>query len=471
MTRMSNKEAATSIIKLVGGKSNISSLVHCATRLRFELHDTSLAERDALKALPAVLGVVDSQGQTMVIIGPLVNEMYSEIMRQLENAPDGQTPDSGPAKPGDNAVAGAKAPKKSWFDKLLATISAIFTPYIPILATSGIIKGLIDILAQSGILPNTSNTYLILAGAGNALIYFFPILLAFTAAQKFGASPYIGAVIGAALMEPNITGITTTGNVIDFLGIHFTAMNFSSTVIPIILAIWAYSYLDKLLKRFLPKALQFIFVPFLSLLIMVPLTLMVFGPVGGFLANLVADGYEFFLNSNVIIFNAIFGALFIYVIMLGIHWVVLPLQLSYLAEHGMEYSLGSGGMGNYAVLGVCLAVMIISKNKEDRAMASSSAFVNFLSGVTEPGIYGVVMKNKKYFISLTLGGLAGGIVCGVTKTYITNFAFSGLLGLPAFLSSPTAVTYFIAVGVSLSVSFFTTILLSKQNINFKKPKA
>ncbi|MNJ48648.1 PTS system beta-glucoside-specific EIIBCA component [compost metagenome] len=154
--------------------------------------------------------------------------------------------------------------------------------------------------------------------------------------------------------------------------------------------------------------------------------------------------------------------------MLGVHWVILPLQLSYLAEHGMEYTLGSGGLGNYALLGVCLAVLIISKNKEERTIASSSAFVNFLSGVTEPGLYGVIMKNKKYFISLTLGGLAGGIIFGATGSYITNFAFTGLFGLPAFLSSPTAVTYFISVFVTLAVSFVTTILLSKKEFNFKK---
>ncbi|WP_110932041.1 PTS transporter subunit EIIC [Paenibacillus bouchesdurhonensis] len=458
---MSNKELASEIIKFVGGKSNVSNLIHCATRLRFELKEDSIADLERIKALPKVLGVMQAQGTTMVIIGPLVNEVYTEIVEQLDqNQADGQTSASTPQKENGS--------KKSWFDKLLATISAIFTPYIPILATSGIIKGLIDILAQFDILPATSNTYLILAGAGNALIYFFPILLAFTAAQKFGANPYIGAAIGAALMEPNITGITTTGNVIDFLGIRFTAMNFSSTVIPIILAIWAYSHLDKLLKRFLPKALQFIFVPLLSMVIMVPLTLMVFGPVGGFMANMIANGYELLLHSNDIIFNAIFGALFIYVIMLGVHWVILPLQLSYLAEHGMEYTLGSGGLGNYALLGVCLAVLVISKNKEERGIASSSAFVNFLSGVTEPGLYGVVMKNKKYFISLSLGGLIGGIIFGATGSYITNFAFTGLFGLPAFLSSPTAVTYFISVFVTLAVSFITTILLSKKGFKLRK---
>ncbi|MEF2964986.1 PTS transporter subunit EIIC [Paenibacillus sp. M1] len=463
---MSNKETAKEIIKQVGGKGNIGSLIHCATRLRFELNDSTLADRSALKAIPKVLGVVDAQGQTMIIIGPQVNEMYTEIMAQLDGDEPSEEVRGNGAK--TETAKQTKAAKKSWFDQLLSTISAIFTPYIPVLATSGIIKGLVDILVKSNVLTTDNNTYLILAGIGNALIYFFPILLAFTAAQKFGSNPYIGATIGAALMEPNIAGITVTGNKIDFLGIPFTAMNFSSTVIPIILAIWAYSYLDKTLKRYLPKALQFILVPLLSLLIMVPLTLMVFGPVGGFIANAIADGYQFLLNSNVIIFNAIFGALFIYVIMLGVHWVILPLQLSYLAEHGMEYSLGSGGMGNYALLGVCLAVLVISKTKEERTIASSAAFVNFLSGVTEPGLYGVVMKNKKYFISLTLGGLAGGIIFGATKSYITNFAFTGLFGLPAFLSSPTATTYIISVLVTLVVSFMATLLLSSNKISFGK---
>ncbi|WP_026342489.1 PTS transporter subunit EIIC [Paenibacillus fonticola] len=468
---MSNREVAAEVIRRIGGNSNISSLTHCVTRLRFELKDKSVVDLEGIKAIPKVLGVVDAQGTLQVVIGPAVEEVYLEIMNLTGRGEveEESATASGPDKPaGAQGKPSGGVKKNSRFDQLLATISAIFTPYIPILATSGIIKGLIDILAKFDILPATSNTYLILAGAGNALIFFFPILLAFTAAQRFGANPYIGAAIGAALMEPNITGIATTGEVIDFLGIKFTAMNFSSTVIPIILAMWAYSVLDRYLKKFLPKPTQFIFVPLLSMLIMVPLTLMVFGPVGGLLANGIASGYEVLLNSNHIIFNAIFGALFIYVIMLGVHWVILPLQLSYLAEHGMEYSLGSGGLGNYALLGVCLAVLFISKSKEEKTIASSAAFVNFLSGVTEPGLYGVIMKNKKYFISLTLGGLVGGIIFGATHSYITNFAFTGLFGLPAFLSSPTAATYMLSVIVTITLSFVLTILLSKREFSFKR---
>lgn len=454
---MSNPDVAKEIIKLIGGKGNISKLTHCMTRLRFELQDTSQVDREALKAMPEVLGVMDNRITTMVVIGQAVNEVYLEIKRQLDSMPN-ETPQTVTANASDNKKA-----KNTWFDNFLATISAIFTPYIPVLATSGIIKGIVDVLVKMDILSATSDTYLILAATGNALIYFFPILLAFTAAQRFGSNPYIAAVIGAALMEPHITGIAVTGNTINFLGINFTAMSFPNTVIPILLAIWAYSYLDRWLKKVLHKSLHFILVPFLSLLIMVPSTLMVFGPVGSFVADGIASGYQVLLNLNPIVFNAIFGAFFIYVIMLGVHWVILPLQLSYLAKHGMEYTLGSGGFGNYALLGVCLAVMAISKNKEEKTIAGSAAFVNFLSGVTEPGLYGVAMRNKKYFFAISLGGLVGGIIYGATNSYITNFAFSGLLGIPAFLSSPTAVTYFISVGAAIAVAFVVTFALIKKS--------
>ncbi|XBS71873.1 PTS transporter subunit EIIC [Acerihabitans sp. KWT182] len=225
-----------------GGKSNISKITHCMTRLRFELNDPSLAERTALKEIPEVLGVMDNKSTTMVVIGQAVNDVYLEVKKELDNTPNESTA----ASPG--AIA-KKVSKKAWFDQFLATISAIFTPYIPVLATSGIIKGLIDVLAKAGIMSPTSDTYLILAAAGNALIYFFPILLAFTAAQRFGSNPFIAAVIGAALMEPHITGIATTGTAINFLGINFTAMSFANTVIPILLSIWVYSYLDRWLKK------------------------------------------------------------------------------------------------------------------------------------------------------------------------------------------------------------------------------
>lgn len=449
---MNYKQIAEKAVECVGGIDNVISVTHCATRLRFQLKDKGLVSSEEIEAYDDFLGSLDSQGTIQIIIGPKVPIIYKEVQAMLD------------ANIEKSAVKGSPG-KQSVLDRILATISAIFTPYIPVLASAGVIKGVVAILENYHILAAESDTLAVFTGIGNALIYFFPILLAFTAAKEFKANPYIGATIGAALMEPNIANITTTGEKMNFLGLSFTAQNFASTVIPIIIAIWFFSKLEHFLTKHLSQNLQLILNPIICLIVIVPLTLMVFGPFGFMIANGIGQAYDFLLNSNAIIFNALFGAFFIYVIMLGMHWVVLPLQLAYLAEHGFEHSLAAGGMGNYALLGVCLAVLIFSKDKKEKSIAASSAFVNGLSGITEPGLYGVVIKNKKYFISLTLGGLVGGIICGATGAYVTNFAFTGLLGLPAFMSSPTAINYFIAVFASIGTSFITTIALSKQNVN------
>lgn len=446
---MNYKEYTDALVNALGGSANIESVTHCATRLRFSLHDKSKAKKRIIEDLKETVGTVEAQGTFQVVVGTHVSDVYDELIAM------------GGIKGEGEEMEDEKDITQSHLDKFLGTISAIFTPYIPVLASAGIIKGLLALCLNIGILSDTSNTYLILSAAGNSLIYFFPILLAYTAAKQFGANPFIGACIGAALMEPNLTGINVTGANLDFIGISFVAQSFENTVIPIILGMWAFSYLEKGLKKVLSKNVQLMIVPLISLLVMVPAMLLVFGPIGFLLANAIASGYQWLLNFSPIFMSVIFGAFFIYIIMLGMHWVVLPIQLSILAEYGMEYSLCAGGLGNYALLGVCLAVFFITKDKQTKAMAGSASFVNALSGITEPGLYGIVLKNKKHFIALTIAGAVGGAICGFFNCYITNFAFTGLFGLPAFASSPTAVYYFIAVIVTIAIAFLLTILLER----------
>lgn len=453
---MSYKNYTEELVKALGGSKNIVGVTHCATRLRFDLNDKKKADKKAVEALPETVGIVEAQGTFQVVIGTHVGDIYDELLKIEGIHGDGEADEEN-----DDT-------KQSALDKFLSTISAIFTPYIPVLASAGIIKGLLALCVNMGWLSDTANTYAILSAAGNSLIYFFPILLAYTAAKKFGANPFIGACIGAALMEPNLTAINVTGADLNFLGIPFIGQSFENTVIPILLAMWAFSYLEKGLKKVLPSSMQLMLVPLISLVVMVPAILVVFGPVGFFLANGIANIYQWLLSFGAIPISILFGAFFIYVIMLGMHWVVLPIQLSILAQNGMEYSLCAGGLGNYALLGVCLAVLLTAKNKETKTMAASASFVNFLSGITEPGLYGVILKNKKYFISLTAAGAIGGLVCGIFNCYVTNFAFTGLFGLPAFASSPTAVYYFISVAITISVAFVLTIFLQRGKLTKKQ---
>ncbi|MBN9375509.1 MAG: PTS transporter subunit EIIC, partial [Cellulomonas sp.] len=296
---------------------------------------------------------------------------------------------------------------------------------------------------------------------GNAMIYFFPVLLAFTAAKQFGANPYVGATIGAALLEPNLTAINVTGKHLDFLGIPFVGQSFANTVLPILVGMWAYSYLERGLKKILPQLTHLLLVPVLSLVIMVPAMLLVFGPLGFGIADGIANGYNWLVHYPLIL-SLLFGGFFIFVIMIGAHWLVLPIELGILAAQGKEYSLAAGGMGNYAVLGVLLAVLILNRDKATRTVAGSAAFVNGVAGITEPGLYGVIIKNKRYFVAVIAGGLLGGLVCGLFDVYITAFAFSGILGAPAFLASPRAVPYFAAVFVAIAGGFVTTLLLERR---------
>lgn len=442
-------ELANSIVANVGGTSNIASVTHCATRLRFQLHDFSKADREALAQLPGVADAFEGQGQLQLIIGTHVPDLYDDVVAipgVVSTEEESHVPVSGQ--------------KQGVIDRILAAISAIFTPYIPLLASVGIIKGLLAIAVNFNWLSVESNTYAILAAAGNAVIYFFPILLAFTAAKRFGANPYIGATIGAALLEPSLTAINETGADLNFLGIGFTGQSFGGTVLPILVAMWAFGYLEKGLKKVLPQMTHLLLVPVFSLLIMVPATLLIFGPVGFAVANGIAEAYGWLVNYPILL-HVIFGGFFIYVIMLGVHWIVLPIQLSILAHDGLEFSLASGGMGNYAVLGVLLAVLITSRDRATRTVAGSAAFVNGVAGITEPGIFGVIVKRKRYFAAVTLGGMAGGLVCGIFGVYVTAFAFSGILGAPAFLASPKAAPYFLAVAVTIVTAFLITFVMER----------
>ncbi len=452
-------EFARVTVDAVGGPENIRHVTHCATRLRFQLVDPTKADRQRIEERPEAIGVLDSQGQLQVIVGPGVPDAYQAVAAI-------------PGVPGDDevrspeqaaAAATAEKPARSgtWLDRLLGTISAIFTPYIPVLASVGIIKGLLALCLQFGWLADTSNTYAILSAAGNAMIYFFPVLLAFTAARQFGANPYVGATIGAALMEPTLTTINVTGADLDFLGIPFVGQSFANTVIPIIIGMWAFAYLERGLKRVLPQITHLLLVPVFSLLVMVPLMLLVFGPIGFAIANGVVTGYDWLVQYPLIL-SLIFGGFFVFVIAIGAHWLVTPILLAILADQGKEYALAAGGMGNYAMLGVLLAVLLVTRDKQTRTVAGSAAFVNGIAGITEPGLYGVVIKSKKYLAAVVAGGLVGGLICGLFDVYVTAFAFSGVLGAPAFLASPRAVPYFVAVFATIVTAFVLTLLLDRR---------
>lgn len=444
-------ETARQIIENLGGSENIEKVIHCATRLRFALRDAGKAKTESIKNIDGVIGVQNSGGQYQVLIGTDVGEVFDEVVKA--GVTDGGTDFSDAPE--------AAGEKGNFVDRFMKMISEVMSPYIPVLATAGIIGGVIALLSNFGILNSESLTYQAFYAAANSVFYFFPILLAYTAARHFNCNPYTAAVLGASLVYPNLAAMIPSGAQVSMFGIKFTAASFSGTFIPILLAVWVMSYLEKFLKKRLPKIVQFTLVPLITLVVMVPLTIMVIGPLAGILANAISAVYGVLFKVPVI-GCVLFGAFFIVIIMLGLHWSVLPIQLAVLAEQGFEYGLSAGGMGNYALLGVCLGALIASKSAKVRQTAGSAAFVDALSGITEPGLYGIVMTNKNYLISLIAGGAAGGLIIGLFDVPIVQFAFSGILSFGAYLTMPKLPIYIIAIAVSILVSCLLSMVITRR---------
>ena len=443
------------IIVNVGGADNISNVVHCATRLRFNLKDTSKANPEAIRKIPGVLGVQNAGGQFHVLIGTQVDEVYEQLIQlpEIKNAglKAGEAVD-------ENLDTAAE--KTGLFDRFTRMMSDVFAPYIPVLATGGIASGVIGLLANLGVVDSASLTYQTFYAIFYSLIYFFPILLAFTAGKHFKCNPYVAATLGAAIMYPGVSNLLVTGDTASMIGIKFTAFNFGGSFIPILLAVFCMSYFEKWLKKHVAKNMQFIIVPAACLFIFVPLTILVFGPIGGMIGNFVKWIYSI-LSGNVVIMDIVFGGFFSIIILLGMHWAVTPIMLGIMAEQGYEYGLAAGGMGNYAVLGICLAVAIFAKNAADKTTASSAAFTNALCGITEPSLYGIVLRSKLLLATMVISGACGGLVLGLGKVAATNFAFSGILSFGAWFGAVNFPMYCVGIITSIGVGFLLTAFLLK----------
>lgn len=440
------------IISHLGGVENIKSVTHCATRLRFALKDGTKADMAAIDKQDGVLGTQVSAGTYQVLIGTHVGDVYDEIIAIPGIKGNGEVDEE----------LGEDAPteKLGLFDRFTRMVSAVYAPYIPILATGGIASGVVGLMSNFGILATDSLTYQAFYAIFYALINFFPIMLAYTAAQYFKCNQYVAAALGAALMYPGVSDLLVAGQTANLFGINFPAFNFAGSFVPILLAVFCMSHMERWLKKVLPKSAQFTLVPVCCLFVFVPLTIMVFGPIGSVVANGIAGVYAM-LSDYTIPTGIIFGAFFSLVILLGMHWAVLPIQLAVLAEQGSEFSLAAGGMGNYAVLGICLAVFALSKETEDKQIAGSASLALGLCGISEPCLYGVILKDKRYIVAMCLAGGVAGLLQAVLGVACTNFAFAGLLSFGGWLGCVNLPGYIASIVVSVGLGFIFGAMVLK----------
>ena len=450
MSKQSNQELAKDVLGLVGGKKNVNSVVHCATRLRFKLKDESVAKTEEIQKHPGVIQVVQSGGQYQVVIGSHVKDVYAELL-EISGLGDSSSEESGP--------------KGNLFNQFIDIISGIFTPFLGAMAGVGVLKGLLTLLVVGGLLSDKSGTYQILFAASDGFMQFLPFAISFTAAKKFKTDPFIALAITAALLHPSITAIAGAQSGLDFLGIPaiMGPTGYMQTVIPIIMFIWLQKYIEKFAKKISPDFLQIILVPLITVVVMVPLTFVAIGPLGTIIGALLGKGYSAVFGFSPIVAGAVMGGLWQVFVMFGMHWGFIPISMINFTTLGYDTMVPMLLGAVIAQAGASLAVAIKTKSQKRKALAISGT-LTAVFGITEPTVYGVTLPLKKPFYAACIGGAVGGaIFCGAgVKTFAMGLI--SLLSIPGFISTidgveSNVVMAIIGVIVSFVIAFALTLVL------------
>ena len=443
---MDAKKTAQGVLKEVGGVENVTFLTHCVTRLRFNLKSKDNVSVDRVKSVPGVVGVVDKGGQFQVIIGNEVVNVYNELLK-LGSFNTGKKEEG---KAADNGE------KKKPLNVVLDTIAGIFSPIMPIIAGAGMIKALLSILSLFNLIDKSGNLYYFLNFIADASYYFLPIILAQSAAKKFGCNMYMAMLMGGILLHPNLSALASgEADFVSVIGLPVKMVTYSSSVIPIILIVFALSYVEKFVEKVTPSIVKFIVRPLLTILIMAPLALVVLGPLGSF----IGDGLvSLLLSIEKIapwILPTIIGGFMPFLVMTGMHYSLLPAYVNSLSTLGYETIIGPGNLpSNIAQGAAALCVAIKTKNKDFRQLAVSGG-VTALLGVTEPALFGVNLRLRKPLIATTIGGALGGLYAGITGVRRFGGGGAGLAAIGLYVGeTPTnVINALIAAAIAFVATF------------------
>jgi len=441
-----NQAIAERVLAAVGGENNVYSVVHCATRLRFNLKDESKADTEKLNADDDVIQVVRSGGQYQVVIGSHVNEVYKELLAHSGLDSDSTSKDA--------------QPKGNIFNRLIDIISSIFTPFLGALAGAGVLKGFLTLALTLNWLKDTSGVYVVLFAIADGIFTFLPIILAFTAAKKFNTNQFLAVCLAMALVHPSITAVA--GKTLSFAGIPVIvgASAYTSSVIPIILAVFVQSYVERFFKKVIPAFLQIICVPLAVFVVMAPITFIVIGPIGTILGDLLGKGYNNIYGFSPLVAGAVMGGLWQVFVMFGMHWGFVPIMMVNLAQAGVETMTPMLLPAVLAQGGAALAVFFLTKNVKLKGLALSSMLTS-LFGITEPTVYGVNLPLKKPFIAACIGGAVGGAFIGFSQVQNFTFGLISLLSLPGFIPQDTKDTAgMMAAAIGTVIAFILAFVLT-----------
>lgn len=444
---MSMKELAEKILDLVGGPENVISVMHCATRLRFKLKDEGLAQTSEIEQTAGVIKVMQSSGQYQVIIGNQVNAVYVELEQLLGTVPESDKP-----------TAPIEEKKQGVFATLIDVISAIFTPLLGVIAGTGVLKGFLNLALFLGWLTEASGTYQILYAVADGFFVLLPIALAFTSAQKFKTNPFIAMALAMALVYTKLQGFAAE-NALTFFGVPVIyGAGYTSSVLPIIIAVYMQSYIERFAKKIVPNIFRIFGVTLVTLLISAPLTFILIGPAGLVVGNVLASVFNSLYDFSSILAGIVLGGFWQIAVIFGLHWGFVPIVLNNLGTQGYDPLLPLSIPGVIAQAGAALGVFIRAKDLKMKGLAGSGVMTSIF-GITEPTVYGVTLPLKRPFIAACIGGAVGGGINAFFGVKAFAFGASGL-SIPNFIGKNGIESNALIGAIAMAVAFVVALVLT-----------
>lgn len=443
MAKKNYEKLAKEIVRYIGGPENVNALVHCATRLRFKVKNTQNVDKKKLEQLEGVITVLDSGGQIQVVIGQHVADVYDTIF---------EVTDLKKENPSDAEESGEK---KNLLNTFMDTISGIFAPVLGVMSGAGMLKALLILCTTFGWLKADMGTYRILYAAADGVFTFIPVFLAYTAAKKFRANEFVAVGVAAALLYPDLTAAYSAGEALTFLKIPVVLVSYTSSVIPIVISVYALSKLEKGLKKIVPTVCKTFLTPLLSLAIMVPATYLVIGPIADTAGKALASGYTGLVGLNPIIAGGLLGLIWPAAVMFGVHWGFVPIVMNNIAEYGRDTLFTITGPNNMAQAGATLGVFLKTKDKSVKELAGPAALSAVLAGITEPAIYGVTLRFKRpFFIGAVFSGITGAIVAAA-GTGAPTLLGTSILTLPGYIG-----VGFVGFLIACAIAYFGSAIVT-----------
>lgn len=461
------------ILKNVGGKENVLSVTHCMTRLRFTLKDDSLVQKEEVVKSPEVMSAQFASGRFQVVVGTHVADIFQVVQEQL-----------------NGKAVEAEEEKRGLVSTLIDTITKVITPVLGILTASGLLQGILALLTATHVLSIDDGAYIILHAMGQAVFYFLPVTLGYTSAKAFKMNPFVGMMLGATLLIPELmTGLVSSDalytlfsgtlfqtpvyNTFFGIPILFPATGYQYTVIPIIFIVYVGSKIEKWLKKVVPAVLAHNVNSFLTILITVPLAILIVGPITNVLSSLISAGVTGLYTISPVITSLVVALLYQPLVIFGLHWPISAIGITNLAQSGMDYIFPMSFTANFAQTAVVLAVFLRTRSKDQKALAVP-AMVSGLFCIIEPAIYGFSLPVKKRFAFSMIGGAVGSLILAFSATKMYAMSF-GILGFAAFINPKTGsmnglILAIIATIATFAVTFILTYMTFKKSDDVVQPE-